>query len=156
MGQAQTAAATVDLSAVLQQLLAAQLESAQLQRELLAREKAKDAATAAKEAEAAARIERDRKQLLAQMKIKIENDEQRWKNCPHVDRNNGSTIYPISNWPDRQLRGTCTKCGIFIQPEHIEVDANGKKTLVPEHPLYRIVLQRDQALYSEFVPTTGY
>lgn len=137
-------------------LLTSQAQGAAVQRELLDRELAKDKAIAAKDAEAAAKIERDRKQLRDQMDIKLKNDAARQANCSHKDQRQGSTIFPISNWPDRQLRGTCTKCGIFIQPQHLEYDAAGKATLVPQHPLYQLVLQRDIDIYSEFVPTTGY
>lgn len=149
-------ASTVDLSAMLAALLASQAETARVQRELLNIELAKQEAQRKKDADILARLEKERKQLHEQMQIKLHNDAQRQANCPHTDQRGGSTIYPISNSTDRQLRGTCTRCGIYIQPEHVETDGNGKQTIIPEHPLYKLVLQRDQALYAEFVPSTNY
>lgn len=150
------ATANLDVNALLAALIKANTESANLQHRLLEREEAKDRALAAKEADAAARIERDRKQLLEQMKIGIRNKELQAEHCPHEDQRGGSTLYPISNNPDGRLRGLCTKCPIYIEPEHFEIDGNGKKTKVAEHPLYKKVLQRDQQMYSNFTPLTGY
>jgi hypothetical protein len=146
----------LDLHGLLGMLLKSQAESASLQRRILERELAKDDAIKLKDAEAQARIARDRKQLHDQMMIMLDNKKKRADRCTHEDQKGGSTLFPISNWPDRQLRGLCTQCPIFIEPQHIEVDANGKKTLVPEHPLYQKVLQRDQALYSDQVFATSY
>lgn len=141
---------------MLASLLASQEATANIQKQLLERELKKDEATAAKDEIAKAKIERDRQQLLGQMKIQQVNKAKRIAGCPHTDQKGGSTIYPISNWPDRQLRGICTNCPIFIEPEHVEVDGSGRPTLIPQHPLYHLVQQRDRALYSEFVPLTGY
>lgn len=146
----------LDMQTMLMLLLKSQEESASLQRRLLERELAKDEAAAAKDEIAKAKIERDRQQLLGQMKIQQVNKAKRIAGCPHTDQKGGSTIYPISNWPDRQLRGICTNCPIFIEPEHVEVDGSGRPTLIAQHPLYHLVQQRDRALYSEFVPLTGY
>jgi len=146
----------LDLGSLLTMLLQSQAETARLQRQLLEREIAKDEATAKKEADAAAKLERLRRNSLDELKRKRENDEKRWELCPHTDQKGGSSIFPISNHPDRQLRGTCIHCGLYIEPAHFEEDANGKRTLIPEHPLYKIVLQRDQALYAEFVPSIAY
>jgi hypothetical protein len=144
----------------LQQLLAAVLqsnaESARVQRQLLDLELEKKQALQAKDEQAKARIERDKKQLHEQMQLKIDNDARRIKSCPHTDQRRGSTIFPISNHPDRRLRGICTKCPIYIEPEHVETDARGKKTVIAEHPLYKTVLQRDQDLYSESISVTTY
>jgi hypothetical protein len=144
----------------LQQLLAAVLqsnaESARVQRQLLDLELKKKEAAEAKDEAAKARIERDKKQLHEQMQLKIDNDAKRIERCSHTDQRRGSTIFPISNHPDRRLRGICTKCPIYIEPEHVETDAHGKKTLIAEHPLYKHVLQRDQDLYSESISVTTY
>lgn len=154
--EAQPKVVQLDMGQMLAALLQAQAETAKINRQLLDIQLRKDKAAEEKEEALRLRLERERDHLHAQMRIKLANDERRWKQCPHTDQLNGSTIYPISNFPDRLLRGTCTQCGIFIQPEHVEVDANGKKTVIPKHPLYDLVLQRDQKLYGQFVSTTGY
>jgi hypothetical protein len=146
----------LDLQQLLGEVLRSNAESARVQRQILDLELEKKQAAQAKDEQAKARIERDKKQLHEQMQLKIDNDARRIKSCPHTDQKGGSTIFPISNHPDRRLRGICTKCPIYIEPEHVETDAHGKKTLIAEHPLYKIVLQRDQALYSESISVTTY
>lgn len=145
-----------DLASMLGALLAAQAESSSVQKQLLEIELGKQKAQRLKDEEALARLEKARKQLHDQMKIKLANDELRIKTCNHKDQRGGSTLYVLSNHPDRQIRGLCTRCPIYIQPEHFEVDVHGAPKLVKEHPLYKQILQRDQDLYSEFVPTTSY
>lgn len=145
-----------DLAVMLGQLLAAQAETAATQKRLLEIEVAKQEAQQRKDADAQARLERERKQLHEQMQIYLENKELRIRSCNHKDQRGGSTIYVVSNHPDRRPRGVCSRCPIYIEPEHYEVDAFGRHVLVDEHPLYKTVIQRDQDLYSEFVPTTSY
>jgi hypothetical protein len=146
----------LDLHQLLAAVLQSNAESARVQRQLLDLELQKKQAAQAKDEAAQARIERDKAQLHDQMKIALENKELRIERCSHTDQRRGSTIFPISNHPDRRLRGICTKCPIYIEPEHVETDAHGKKTLIAEHPLYKTVLQRDQDLYSESISVTTY
>jgi hypothetical protein len=155
-GENQPKVKELDLQQLLSEVLRSNAESARVQRQLLDLELEKKQALQAKDEQAKARIERDKKQLHEQMQLKIDNDARRIKSCPHTDQKGGSTIFPISNHPDRRLRGICTKCPIYIEPEHVETDAHGKKTLIAEHPLYKIVLQRDQALYSDTISVTTY
>jgi hypothetical protein len=156
MSENQPKVKELDLNQLLAAVLQSNAESARVQRQLLDLELKKKEAADKKDEDAKARIERDKKQLHEQMQLKIDNDARRIKSCPHTDQKGGSTIFPISNHPDRRLRGICTKCPIYIEPEHVETDALGKKTHIPEHPLYKIVLQRDQALYSESISVTTY
>src|SRR5258708_10906525 len=125
--------AGMDLSQMLGMLLASQAETANLQRQLLEREIQKDDAIAKKDALALARIERDRKQLLEQMQIRQKNLEAQIARCSHKDQRGGSTLYVISNHPDRRIRGVCMHCPIYIQPDHYEIAGDGKQTLVDEH-----------------------
>src|SRR5437899_9848802 len=118
----ETAAAPAPAIDPIAMLLAAQAENSRLQIRLLEREEKKDEAIARKEEALAARIEKERKQLLEQMQIRLDNDQARWTNCPHVDQRGGSRIYPISNHPDRRLRGICIGCGCYIEPAHYETD----------------------------------
>jgi hypothetical protein len=155
-GQNQPNVKELDLHQLLAAVLQSNAESARVQRQLLDLELEKKQAAQAKDEDAKARIERDKAQLHEQMQIALQNKEKRIRSCPHTDQKGGSTIFPISNHPDRRLRGICTKCPIYIEPEHVEADAHGKKTLIAEHPLYKIVLQRDQALYSESISVTTY
>jgi hypothetical protein len=155
-GENQPKVKELDLHQLLAAVLQSNAESARVQRQLLDLELEKKQAAQRKDEDAKARIERDKKQLHDQMQLKIDNDARRIKSCPHTDQKGGSTIFPISNHPDRRLRGICTKCPIYIEPEHVETDAHGKKTLIAEHPLYKIVLQRDQALYSDTISVTTY
>jgi hypothetical protein len=145
-----------DLQQMLAALLASQAETAQVHRQLLAIEVKKQQAQERKDEDARVRLEKERKQLHEQMNIRLHNVELQIKSCSHKDQRGGSTIYPISNHPDRRLRGVCTHCPIYIEPEHYVMNAAGDTTLVPEHELYKQVLQRDRDLYSEFVPTTSY
>lgn len=146
----------LDLQQLLGEVLRSNAESARVQRQLLDLELEKKQAAQKKDEDAQARIERDKKQLHEQMQIALENKEARIKRCPHTDQKGGSTIFPISNHPDRRLRGICTKCPIYIEPEHVEADAHGKQTLIAEHPLYQKVMQRDRDLYSESISVTTY
>jgi hypothetical protein len=155
-GENQPKVKELDLQQLLSEVLRSNAESARVQRQLLDLELEKKQAAQAKDEQAKARIERDKKQLHEQMQLKIDNDARRIKSCPHTDQKGGSTIFPISNHPDRRLRGICTKCPIYIEPEHVETDAHGKKTVIAEHPLYKTVLQRDQDLYSESISVTTY
>lgn len=146
----------MDLLAVLSKLLQSQADNAAVQRRLLEIEVAKQEAQKAKDVAKEAFLEKSRKQLHDQMQIRLENIEKQIANCSHKDQRGGSTIYPISNHPDRRVRGVCVHCPIYIEPEHYEIGANGEPKLVKEHPLYKSVLQRDQDLYAAFVPTTNY
>jgi hypothetical protein len=155
-GQNQPNVKELDLHQLLAAVLQSNAESARVQRQLLVLELEKKQAAKAKDEDAKARIERDKAQLHEQMQIALENKETRIRNCSHADQRRGSTIFPISNHPDRRLRGICTKCPIYIEPEHVETDAHGNKTVIAEHPLYKIVLQRDRDLYSESISVTTY
>jgi hypothetical protein len=146
----------VDLHVLLAEVLRSNAEQAAVSRQILKLELEKKEAAQAKDEAAKERIERDKKQLHDQMKIALENKELRIRNCSHKDQKGGSTIFPISNHPDGRLRGICTKCPIYIEPEHVETDARDKKTVIPEHPLYKLVLQRDQDLYSDAISVTTY
>jgi hypothetical protein len=115
----------LDLQQLLSEVLRSNAESARVQRQLLDLELEKKQAAQAKDEAAQARIERDKKQLHEQMQLKIDNDARRIKSCPHTDQKGGSTIFPISNHPDRRLRGICNKCPIYIEPEDVETDAHG-------------------------------
>lgn len=155
-GENQPKIKELDLQQLLAEVLRSNTESARVQRQLLDLELQKKQAAEKKDEAAQARIERDKAQLHEQMKIAQENKELRIRNCSHTDQRRGSTIFPISNHPDRRLRGICTKCPIYIEPEHVETDAHGKKTVIAEHPLYKHVLQRDQDLYGESISVTTY
>lgn len=144
------------LMGMLATLLQSQSENAKINQKLLDIELAKQEATINKETKALAQLERARSQAHSELKRKRENEQRRYDSCPHTDQKQGSTIYPISNNPDHQLRGVCTQCTMPIEPAHYEEDAYGKKTLVPEHPLYKLVLQRDAALYGQQVFATSY
>jgi hypothetical protein len=146
----------LDVHQLLAEVLRSNADQNKVSRQLLQLELEKKQAAEKKDEDAKARIERDKAQLHEQMQIALENKEARIRNCSHTDQRRGSTIFPISNHPDRRLRGICTKCPIYIEPEHVETDAHGKKTLIAEHPLYKHVLQRDQDLYSESISVTTY
>src|SRR6185437_14762155 len=109
-----------------------------------------------KDAEALEKWQRAREAALGELKNFEVNRKRRWASCSHQDQKQGWTIWPISNYPDGRLRGYCTVCTMPIEPEHYEFDAYGKKTLVEEHPLYKLVLQRDHQLYSGFMPVMNY
>jgi hypothetical protein len=59
--------------------------------------------------------------------------------CRHKYKNGGWAIATVHNFPDRQTRGQCNHCRIWIEPAHWEVGFDQKPVLVPEHPLYQIV-----------------
>jgi hypothetical protein len=144
------------LLSLLAKMFESQAESTAINRRLLEIELGKKEAQEKKDAEALAKLERARKLSLNELKRKKENDEKRWKECQHVDQKGGSTIWPIGNMPDMQLRGVCSQCICPIEPAHYEYDCNGKKTLVPEHPLYKTVVLRDRQIYAGFVPMVSY
>jgi hypothetical protein len=144
------------LLAMLGQVLQANAESASINKQLLEIEVAKRDAQAKKDADALEKLERARQNSLSSLKQRRINRELKQKYCKHADQKGGSAIYVISNHPDRQLRGWCSHCELYIEPEHYEEDASGKKTLIPEHPLYQTVLQRDRELYGGFVELHSY
>jgi hypothetical protein len=144
------------LLAMLSQVLQSNAENASINKQLLEIEVAKRDAQAKKDTEALEKLERARKNSLDSLRQRRINRELKQKHCPHKDQKGGSAIYVISNHPDRQLRGWCSHCELYIEPEHVEVDANGKETIVPEHPLYQTVLQRDRELYGGFVELHSY
>ena len=133
-----------------------QVEATAINRKLLEIELARKEAQEKKDAEALATLERQRKEALASLNTRLELKEAQIENCPHTDQKGGSTIWPISNSPDGQLRGICSHCPIFIEPAHYEEDAYGNRTLIPEHPLYKLVKERDRAIYGGFVQLTSY
>jgi len=135
---------------------ASNAEVAAINKKLLDIEVARGEAQSAKDAAALEKLERARKNSLDSLRQRRVNRELKQKHCPHKDQKGGSAIYVISNHPDRQLRGWCSHCELYIEPEHVEVDANGKETIVPEHPLYQTVLQRDRELYGGFVELHSY
>lgn len=59
--------------------------------------------------------------------------------CRHKYKNGSWAIATVHNFPDRQTRGQCNHCRIWIEPQHWEVGFDQKPILVPEHPLYQIV-----------------
>jgi hypothetical protein len=109
-----------------------------------------------KDEEARAKLDRARKDAHDALQHVETNKHKRWANCSHKDARNIDTIWPISNHPDRLLHGVCTGCGMPVDPAHYEEDAYGKKTLVPEHPLYQRLLQRDREIYSAPIAVTSY
>lgn len=133
-----------------------QSESNEINRKLLEIKLREEEARQRKDAEALEKWNRERAAALGELQRKVVNDEHRWNTCAHEDQKGGSTIWPISNQPDGRLCGTCSQCGVPIRPEHYEYDCNGKATLVPEHPLYKKVLQRDMQIYSAFLPVMNY
>lgn len=149
-----------DMMQMFAAVLASNAALAELQRNSLAIEMARDAKIKASEDEREAKRQRDRKQILEQAALRIENERKAQAACAsfgHKHPQSGdSAIYPISNWPDGRIRGTCLQCRAFIQPEHLEIGADGKNVLVPEDKFYQEVLRREFTLYSQFLPTTGY
>lgn len=144
------------LLGMLSQMFKSQAESTEINRKLLQLELAKKEAQDNKDQVALAKLEKAREQSLGELKRKGENDKKRWARCSHKDQTQGWTIWPISNMPDHQLIGYCSLCGMPVLPQHVEEDAYGKKTVVPEHKLYHIVLEREQHLYSSFLPVMSY
>jgi hypothetical protein len=144
------------LMGVLAQMFQQQAESTAINKRMLEIEEAKQVAQQKKDADALAKLERARKLSLDELKNKDKNDKARWARCSHKDQNLGWTIWPISNMPNGRLIGHCNLCFLAILPEHVEEDAYGKKTVVPEHPLYHIVLEREQHLYASFLPVMNY
>jgi len=159
MANEQQKVVTLDPQVMMQMLasmLQAQAQTTKVQQQILDLELAKKEALEKREFQAAATLERRKQQSLGELRRKNENDKRRWEACPHEDQKGGSKIWPISNFPDHLLRGYCTDCGIFIEPAHYEEDAEGRKTLIPQHPLYHIVIKRDAQIYAGFVPLTSY
>jgi hypothetical protein len=144
------------LMGVLAQMFQQQAESTTINKKLLEIELAKKEAADRKDAEALVKLERARKQSLDELKRKRQNDERRWAGCSHKDQTGGWTIWPIGNRPGYVLGGYCTQCTMPIEAEHLEYDAYGKATKVAQHPLYHIVLEREQKLYSAFLPVMNY
>lgn len=78
-------------------------------------------------------------------KTKLDMEQQRvliaeaQKRCRHKYKNGSWAISTVHNFPDRQTRGQCNHCRIWIEPQHWEVGFDQKPVLVPEHPLYQIV-----------------
>ena len=66
--------------------------------------------------------------------------------CNHLDERQNPAIGLQHNFPDRQVRGICLKCGLVIHPRHWEfLTPNGRATLVDAHPFYPVVLAVDVA-----------
>lgn len=67
--------------------------------------------------------------------------------CPHKYPSGGSAINLIHNYPDRQARGICVLCALFLQPRRWEIlapDADnprGRAVIVDAHPQYDLVRQ---------------
>jgi hypothetical protein len=144
------------LLGIISSLFTQQSEATAINKRLLEIELAKKEATERKDAEALATLTRQRNLTLDELKRKRVNDAAEIARCPHTDQRGGSLIYPIGNFPDHQLRGKCMRCPVFIEPEHFEYDFHGNATLIPEHPLYKKVLERDAQIYAGFVPLTSY
>lgn len=146
----------VDLSQLLGLFLQEQAKTNKINQQLLNIQLEDQEAKKRKDEEARVRLDRARKDAHTALQQVEENKQKRYDNCSHEDGLGVPTIWPISNHPDRMLHGVCTQCIMPIDPEHIEVDANGKKTRVPEHPLYKKLLQRDRKIYSAPIAVTSY
>lgn len=144
------------LMGMLANMFQSQAESNEINRKLLQIKEREEEARLKKDEDALAKWQRAREAALSELKNFDKNRRTRWERCTHEDQKHGSTIWPISNYPDGRLRGYCTQCTMPIEPEHYEYDANGKATKVPEHPLYKKVLQRDNDIYSSFLPVMTY
>ena len=81
----------------------------------------------------------------AENRLKI---EARQKNCSHKDGNEKWSLSLVHNFPDRNPRGVCPICNIFIHPAEWRIAAPGDPRyharkdhcyIEPEHPLYGIV-----------------
>jgi hypothetical protein len=144
------------LMGVIAQMFQQQAESTAINKKLMEIELAKKEAADKKDSVALAKLERARKQSLDELQRKRENDEKRWAGCSHKDQTSGWTIWPIGNRPGFVLGGYCTQCTMPIEEEHLEFDAYGKATKVARHPLYHVVLEREQKLYSAFLPVMNY
>jgi hypothetical protein len=144
------------LMGVLSQMFQSQAESTAINKKLLEIELLKKEASDKKDAEALAKLERARKMSLDELKRKSENDQKRWAGCSHKDQTGGWTIWPIGNRPGFVLGGYCTQCTMPIEEAHLEFDAYGKGTKIERHPLYHIVLEREQKLYASFLPVMNY
>lgn len=59
--------------------------------------------------------------------------------CSHRYRGGTDAIATVHNFPDRQTRGQCNLCRIWIEPAHYEVGFDQKPVPIPEHPLYQRV-----------------
>lgn len=145
-----------DMFLMMNQMFKSQAESNEINKKLLQIKEREEEARLAKDADALAKWNRARQAALDELSNFTRNRDNRWKSCKHKDVKQNWTIWPISNFPDGRLRGTCTQCGVPIEPAHYEYDANGKSTLVAEHPLYHVVLERDQDIYAPFLPVMTY
>lgn len=146
------------LLGILSQMFQQQSESTEINRKLLAIQLREEEARLKKDAEALEKWRRAREAALSELKHFDANRKRRWATCPgaHKDKNGVWTIWPISNYPDGRLRGYCTQCTMPIEPEHYEYDAHGNATKVEAHPLYNVVLERDQQIYSGFLAVMNY
>lgn len=141
---------TVDPMSIIAELLAVQKKQLDIQ---MAKEKAIDDEKLAFVAKRA----KDRAEALKQTLMRKQLEELKHERCSHEDKRGTSTIFPISNFHDgRGIRGICVQCHLMVQPAHLEYGYDDKTTLIPEHPLYKIVLRRENDLYSEFMPMTSY
>lgn len=146
----------VDLSQLLAIFLQEQAKTNAINQQLLDIQLKDHEAKKAKDVEAQRKLDRARKDAHDALRHVETNKQKRYAGCTHKDMRGIDTIWPISNMPDRLMHGVCTTCGMPIDPAHHEYDANGKATLVAEHPLYQRLLQRDRDIYSAPIAVTSY
>lgn len=97
------------------------------------------------EAAALARNEREKKLMISEMEENAKNKERLQAGCLHRYPTGQLAIQLVRNFPDRQVRGLCNFCQVWLHPREWRIespDANhprGREVIVEAHPQYFLV-----------------
>ena len=95
----------------------------------------------------AARNAREKKLMIAEQQENAKNLAMQQEACRHRYKTGQLSVNIVRNFFDRQPRGTCVLCGLWIHPREWRIGApneefpRGKEFIVDAHPQYSLVLE---------------
>lgn len=93
------------------------------------------------------RSKREKQLMIAEQEENRKNREHVQAGCRHRYVTGQLAIQVVHNFPDRQPRGTCALCQLWIFPREwrigapTEAEPRGVAEIVPAHPQYDLVLE---------------
>jgi hypothetical protein len=96
---------------------------------------------------AAARSKREKTLMIQEQTENAKNLANRQAGCLHRYKTGALSLGIVRNFPDRQPRGTCMMCGIWIHPREWRIGApteehpRGREYIVDAHPQFNLVIE---------------
>jgi hypothetical protein len=99
------------------------------------------------QAAAAARSKREKSLMIAEANENAKNLANRQAGCNHRYKTGALSLGIVRNFPDRQPRGVCMACNIWLTPREWRIGPpseewpRGKEYIAPAHSQYSLVLE---------------